>query len=504
LKYTALRFSKIAFFATIFKIMDQTKPTQQPRRWLKALSTALIFLLVWSQPAAYFAEAQEQGGGDQLEFIRDAEIENYLRELATPIWRAADIEPNNVTIVIVQSGVINAFVAEGMNEFFYTGLLQLADSPEQMAGVIAHETGHIAGGHLIRGEESMRNASAEAILGMILAIAAGAAAGSSAAAAGAMSGSQQIAERSFLSFSRTIESSADAAGMSFLDKAGISTRGMLEFFQKLAGQESLPADRQAEYVRTHPLTQDRIENVREHLANSPYKDAKLAQRFYVMHDRMKAKLLGYLQPETALLRYTDNDKRITARYARAIALYRTSQITHALTLTDTLIKDEPNNPFFYELKGQILFENSRIAESVINYKKANELLPDSSLLREAYGHALIETHDPGQLDLAIQQLLEANRLEGRVPITWHLLASAWGRKAEITKNTQYEGMATYALAEEAVAKGADKEAGQLAKRAMQAIPKGTPYWLRAQDIALSTAPESDKDSGGKHKKGDDH
>jgi predicted Zn-dependent protease len=476
------------------------------RGWLKLLSLVLVFMLAWAQPAGYFAEAQESGGGgDQLEFIRDAEIENYIRSLATPIWRAADIEPSNVTIVIVQSNVINAFVADGMNEFFYTGLLQLADSPEQLAGVIAHETGHIAGGHLIRGQESMRNASAEAILGMILAVAAGAAGGSSGAAAGALSGSQQIAERSFLSFSRTIESSADAAGMSFLDKAGISTRGMLEFFEKLAGQESLPADRQAEYVRTHPLTQDRIENVKEHLENSPYKDAKLDQKFYVMHDRMKAKLQGYLQPETALLRFTDKDPRITARYARAIALYRTSQVDHAIALTDTLIKDEPNNPFFYELKAQIQFENGRIAESVTNYKKANVLLTDSSLLRQSYGHALLETHDPALLDLAVQQLVESNRLEGRVPMTWHLLASAWGRKAELTKDTQYEGTATYALAEEAVARGADKEAGQLAKRAMLAIPKGSPYWLRAQDIALSTVPESDKDAeGGKHEKGKDH
>lgn len=456
-----------------------------------ALTVAtLVSLALVSQIFLPQVRAQESGGSGAPTFIRDAEIENYLHALAAPIYRAADIDPQSISINIVESSVINAFVADGMNEFFYTGLLQLADSPEQLAGVIAHETGHIAGGHLIRGKEEMRNASAEAILGMLLAVAAGAASGSGQAAAGALSGSQQITERSYLSFSRTIESSADAAGMSFLDKAGISTRGMMEFFEKLAGQELLPTDQQAEYVRTHPLTQERIENVKDHLEHSPLKDVKLADKFYIMHDRMKAKLLGYLQPETALLRYTDNDKRLTARYARAIALYRTGQTDHAIALTDTLIHEEPTNPFFYELKAQIQFENGRIPDAIINYQKANDLLPDSALLHEAYGHALLESKDPKSLDLAIQQLLEANRLEEHQALVWRFLASAWGRKAELTKDSQLEAMANYALAEEAMAQGHDRTAGQLAERAMRGLPKGSPYWLRAQDIKLTTTPDS--------------
>jgi len=453
----------------------------------------MAVIAIFNSTLGFVALAQESGGGDQPVFIRDAEIENYLRELASPIYRAADIEPSSISINIVQSSIVNAFVAEGMNEFFYTGLLQLTDSPEQLAGVIAHETGHIAGGHLIRGKEEMKNASAEAILGMLLAVAAGVASRNGQAAAGAMSGSEQIAERSYLSFSRTIESSADAAGMSFLDKAQISVRGMLEFFQKLAGQELLPASAQDAYVQTHPLTHERIENVQEHLEHSPYKDAKLAPKFYSMHERMKAKLLGYLQPETALLRYTDSDVRLPARYARAIALYRDGQTDKALGLTDNLIHEEPKNPFFYELKGQIQFESGRVEQSIPNYKIANDLLTDSALLRAAYGHALLESKDQNNLDLSIQNLLEANRLEGHDPTIWHFLASAWGRKAEITKDSKYEGMATYALAEEAVAQGHDKAGAQLAERAMKGLPKGSVYWLRAQDIKLSVTAEEDKD-----------
>jgi predicted Zn-dependent protease len=471
---------------------------------LKKIAWLCVIGIILIQIPFLGLHAQESPFGSQPAFIRDAEIENYLHSLANPIYRAADIDPNSVTIVIVESSVVNAFVAEGMNEFFYTGLLQLTDTPEQMAGVIAHETGHIAGGHLIRGKEEMHNASAEAILGMILAVAAGAASGNGGLAAGGVAGGTQIAERSYLSFSRSVEASADSAGMSFLDRAGISVKGMLEFFNKLEGQEMLPTDRQDEYVRTHPLTQDRVDAVQQHLDASPIKDAKLPDKFYKMHERMKAKLLGYLQPETALLRYTDQDPRLPARYARAIALYRTGQTDHAIELTDGLIREEPSNPFFYELKAQIEFESGRIEEAIQNYKKANDLLPDSSLLRQAYGHALLESKDQSKdatrLDLAIQQLLESNRLEDRTPATWRFLASAWGRKAELTQDTHFEAMATYALAEESAAEGKDKAAGQLADRAMKGLPKGSTYWLRAQDIKLSTTSLEDIKDKDKKKK----
>ena len=204
-----------------------------------------------------------------------------------------------------------------------------------------------------------------------------------------------------------------------------------------------------------------------------------------MHERMKAKLLGFLQPETALLRYTDKDQRLSARYARAIALYRTTQLPRALPLTDSLIQQEPAHPFFYELKAQMLFENGRVDEAVTLYKKAVDLLPESALLRVAYGHTLLESKNPAHLDLAIQQMTEANRIEPHDPETWRFLAAAWGKKFEITKDPRDEGLVSYALAEEAAAQGVDKEAQRYADRALKTLTKGTPYWLRAQDIKLS-------------------
>ncbi len=453
----------------------------RPNAWRRgAWRLALILTL-----CAGFALPAQAQRAPHFEFIRDAEIEHYLRTLATPIFRAADIDPNAVSIALIKSNAVNAFVAGGMNEFFFTGLLQMTESPEQLAGIIAHETGHIAGGHLVRGSEAMRNASAQAILGMVLGVAAGVASGNGQATAAAISGAQNVAERGLLSFSRAQESSADAAGLSFLDRAGVSSNGMLAFMKKLAGQELLPSDRQVEYVRTHPLTQDRIDAVAHHLETSPYADSHEDPKFQVMHERMKAKLMGFLQPQTALLRTTDKDPRISARYARAIAFYQTNQLPRALALTDGLLREEPDNPFFYELKAQMLFENSRVDEAVALYKKAVDLLPDSALLRVAYGHALLESKNADNLDLAIRQLTEANRLEEREPETWRFLASAWGKKAELTKDQQYEGLVSYALAEEAVARGADKEAQQFADRALKVLPKSTPYWLRAQDIKLS-------------------
>ncbi len=424
--------------------------------------------------------------GGTMTFIRDAEIEHYLRALSTPIFRAADLDPKAVSLLLIQNSEINAFVAGGINIFFYTGLLQVTDTPEQLQGVIAHETGHIAGGHLARGSQAMRHASAQAIIGMLAGLAAGIASGKGEVAIGAIGGAQEIAQRNLMRYSREQESFADTAALRFLDSIGQSAKGMLEFMKKLAGQDILPIDRQIEYVRTHPLSQDRVNNIEHHLQSRPELANKtLGAAVLLMHERMKAKLLGYLQPETALLRYTDKDPRLPARYARAIALYRTSQLPRALAVVETLLKEEPENPFFIELKAQMLFENGRVSEAITLYQKTVDLVPDSALLRVAYAHALLESKKDGVLDQVIAHLTEANRLEERNGQTWRFLAAAWTRKAELTKSPHDQGLVSYALAEEAISNGQDKEAGQYAARALRTLSKGSPYWLKAQDIKLN-------------------
>lgn len=445
-------------------------------------ASALILLL-----GLLFSASCHAQNDRKLHFIRDAEIESDLRAMATPLLQAAAINPNSVSIALIQDNNINAFVAGGMNIFVHTGLLQASDDAGQLVGVLAHEIGHIAGGHLVRGAEAGKYASAQAILGVVLGVAAGVAAKDSRAAAGIISGSQAVAARNFFSFSRTQESSADAAALTYLDNTNFSSKGMLTFLEKLAGQELMPYERQSEFVQTHPLTMDRVDTVRQHVASSKFSDAPIPTDYVRMHERIKAKLLGFLTPETALLRYTDKDARIPARYARCIALYRTNQLERALPMIDGLIKEEPNNPFFHELRGQMLYENSRVDEAVAAYAKSVALLPESSLLRVAYAQSLLEskTDKKENLDQAIEQLQEAARLDSRDSGTWRLLATAWGRKGDAAGTDSHNGLVTYALAEEAAARGADEEAAKLAKRAVETLPKSSPYWLRAQDIRIS-------------------
>jgi len=422
------------------------------------------------------AEAQQR----RLQFIRDAEIEHTIRSYAEPIFDVAGINGDNVEIALVKDNTLNAFVAGGMNLFIHTGLLQESENAGQLVGVVAHEIGHIAGGHLIRTQEAMEGASAQAILTALLGFGAALATGNAGADAAILGGGQQMAMGSFLAYSRAQENTADQAALSYMDQAGISARGLLAFLEKLNGQELRTADRQDAFVRTHPLTQDRIESVRYHVEHSRVSDKAVPPEWEEMHARMRAKLLGFVQPQIALQRYRENDPAISARYGRAIALYQRGDIKQALPLIEQLIKEEPNNPFFHELKGQVLLENSRVAESIAPYRRAVELLPDSALLRSSLAHALIESNDPKVLDEALRNLKSAAQKEPRTPFTWRLMATVYGRKDE-------QGLLSYALAEEAMARGDRPVARFHAEKAESQLPAGSPGWIRAQDIRTATA-----------------
>ncbi|MEI8393729.1 MAG: M48 family metalloprotease [Rhodospirillaceae bacterium] len=437
----------------------------------RGVVTRLVVLALLLVPAGP-ASAQR---AEKLDFIRDAEIEHIIRGYARPIFQAAGIEPDSVEIVLIKDSTVNAFVAGGMNMFFHTGLLIECDNPEQLIGVIAHETGHIAGGHLIRGREAMEAASAEAILAMLLGVGAAVASGQAGAGAAIITGGQGMAMRNLLAFSRAQEASADAAGMTFLERAHISPRGMHDFLEKLAGQEYLPPDRQVAYTRTHPVTHDRIDSVQHYLESSPWKDAKLPAADNESFARLKGKLIGFVKPALALRRYSPTDTSIAARYALAIAYYQQGDLKTALPMIDELIAREPNNPYFYELKGQVLMEYQRLPESLPPYRRSVALAPESGLLRGALAQALIETNDPKNLEEALKNLQFATRQEKSSSHLWRLVATAWGRKNK-------DAMVAYAMAEEALARGDRAMARHQAERAEKMLPAGSPEWLRAQDI----------------------
>ena len=435
----------------------------------------VIFLAVVALLAAALiapAGAQTKPRG----FIRDAEIETTIRAYATPLFTAAGLDPQSVRVYLVNDDTLNAFVAGGMNLFINTGLLMRSESANQLIGVIAHETGHIAGGHLARTQEALENATAEMILAYVLGIGAAIATGDSGAGAAVITGGQTIAQRSLLQYSRTQESAADQAALSYLDRTGQSARGLLEFLEVLGDQELLLSSQQDPYLRTHPLSSDRVDTVRNYVSGSPYADSAEPPDFIAAHARMRAKLVGFLRPLGRVLQqYPESDGSLEGRYARAIAYYRAADLKRALPMVDGLIAERPDDPFFQELKGQILFENGRAREALPYYEAAVRLQPDAPLLRQGLAQVQLESGDPELNRAALGQLDEVVRIEPHNAGAWRLLSIAYGRDGQI-------GMTALALAESAGARGDSKEARQQADRALKLLPENSPAWLRAQDI----------------------
>lgn len=420
-----------------------------------------------------------QAEARKLSFIRDAEIENTIRAYATPLFRAAGLEASSIKIYLVNDKSLNAFVAGGQKLFLNTGIILRSTHPGQIIGVIAHETGHIAGGHLARTREAMKNASAQSILAMVLGgvVAVG---GRPDVGAVIMLGGQQAGLQSFLKYTRTQESAADQAAMSLLDATGQSAVGLREFMELLEDQELLSVERQDAYLRTHPLSRDRITSLDAHIASSPHSGKPESPDFVARHRRMLAKLTGFLNPLGATLRiYKESDDSLESRYARAIAYYRKPRMDKALPLIDGLIAEMPGDPFFHELRGQMLFENGRPAEALQSYTAAVSILPTSALLRAELARVQLELNDPALLEDAIANLQIAVQYESQTPFTWRQLAIAYGRQGRM-------GESALAMAEEALLVGKKENAIYHATRAENMLPRGSIGWLKSQDI-LETA-----------------
>jgi predicted Zn-dependent protease len=432
--------------------------------------------------------------------IRDTEIEETFKEWTKPLIIAAGLEPSAVNFVLVQDDEINAFVAGGQNVFIYSGLIEKTRDPGELIGVIAHELGHIRGGHLVRMREEMENASYEAILGMVLGLGAAIVSGDGgAAAAGSMAG-QSSALNGFLAFSRVQESSADQSALYEFNQAHMNPTGFRTFMEQLQNQELLPASEQSKYVRTHPLTRDRIEAIEGGVAKSPYKDVPWPAAWTEQHARIVAKLTGFITPGKVAFQYDDRDHSVAANYARAIAAYRQSKVEQSLGMMDDLLKAEPQNPYFHELKGQMLLDYGRVPASITELRKAVGLKQDAPLIRVLYAQALIADsrngQDKAELKEAISQLERIQSDEGRTPKVQHLLAMAYGYQGQ-------EAEAQLHLADEAALTGNYREARRLAESAAGQLKKGSRSWLRAQDILsyINVADKNkDKDEDSHHRR----
>ena len=420
--------------------------------------------------------------------LRDAETEALLRDMAYPLIEASELEPENVDMVLINASSINAFVAGGQVIYVHSGLLSAADTANEVQGVLAHELGHITAGHVVRFGERVQAAQGITILSLLLGVGA-ALAGSGDAALGAILAGQQAAQGSFLAFNRNQEAATDLAGARYLSGAGITGRGMISFFEKLRNFEirrGFSQSDEAAYSRTHPLTGDRIQILRGILTDDAAwatpPDADLQARF----ETAQAKLYGFLAPaERTLQRYPLIDTSIPARYARAYAYHKDAQVENALAEANALLLREPANPYFLELKGQILLESGRPAEALAPLRSATEITRNQPLIAGMFGHALIATEDERNFAEAERVLRAAVAKDRLNPFAWYQLGVVYAARGDIPR-------ARLASAEQQVMNRRYPEALRNAQAAEAGLPVGSPDWIRAQDISLQVRAELER------------
>lgn len=437
-------------------------------RFLAHFLAALSLVMASAQPVA----AQS--------VLRDAETEELLQDLVDPLAEAAGLGEGAVEVVLLDDRSINAFVAGGQRIYVHSGLIHAADTANEVQGVLAHELGHITGGHIIRYSEGAGNATRITLLSALAGIAA-ALAGGGEAALGVMALGQQAAMGSFLAFTRTQEASADAAGAQYLSAAGLTGRGSLEFFRKLQEYEFRRGYNQSdetEFARTHPLSGNRIAALRDGYAEDPAwdtpPDAVEQQRFL----RIKAKLFGFQNsPERTLNAYPAEDSSISAHYARAYAYHKEALVDNALAETDALLAAEPDNPYFLELKGQILLESGRVVDALEPLRRSVLLSNANPLIAPMLGHALLATEDPANLEEAEQVLRAAVGRDRENPFAWYQLGVVYGQRGDIPR-------AQLASAEQLIMSGNPRAALQNARSAEASLPTGSADWIRAQDVAI--------------------
>ena len=441
----------------------------------------LAFITAASVAAASVPAAAQTGSNAGIPMIRDAEIEQLMRDYTAPILRVAGLAQQNIQVVIINDKAFNAFVMDAHRIFVNAGALMESTTPNQIIGVFAHETGHIVGGHLSKMRQEMANAQTASIVAMLLgigAMVAGAKSGSpdiGNVGAAAISAPQAYLQHTLLSYQRAQEEQADRAGVRFLTQSSQSAKGMYDTFKRFADETMFSARNVDPYAQTHPMPVDRIAALQV-VARTPFWDKKDSPELQFRHDMMRAKLYGFMErPDAVLRRFPPSDTSLPARYARAISTYRYGDVRAAIAQIDSLIQSVPQNPYFYELKGQALLEGGHPADAIAPLRHAVQLAPDPALIQITLAQALIATNDTKGLAEAIALLRGALTREPESPDAYAQLAMAFGRKGDFAD-------ADLASAQSAFARGDNKTARELASRAKQRFPVGSPGWVKADDI----------------------
>ena len=419
--------------------------------------------------------------------IRDTEAEQLLRDYTRPILRAAGLEKQNIQAVIINDSAFNAFVADGRRIFVNSGAIMQSETPNQLIGVLAHETGHLAGGHLAKMREQMAQAQTQMIIAMLLgagAMVAGARSGNSNngmanAGAAAIAGPQAMIQRNLISYVRAQEENADRAGVKFLTATGQSPKGMYETFKRFANDSLFASHGADPYLQSHPMPVDRVAALEELARSSPYWDKKDDPALQLRHDMVRAKISAFMErQDTVYRRYPMSNDSLPARYAHAISTYLHGDLRAALAQIDGLIQLQPNNPYFYELRGQALLEGGKPAEAVAPLRKAVALSNRSPLIEMLLGQALVATDNKAYTDEAVGILRAAVARETEAPLGYMQLAMAYGRKGDYAE-------ADLASAQAAFLRGDNKTARELAARAKTRFAVGTPGWVKADDIVAA-------------------
>lgn len=425
------------------------------------------------------------GGASAQTLLRDAEIEEFLDDYSRPIFRAAGLPADEIEILLIGDPSLNAF-AGGLTMGINSGLITLSETPNQIEGVIAHEAGHIAGGHTARSDEALAAASRPMLLSLVLA--AGAiAAGAPEAGIGILGLGQNIGLADLLKYSRGQESAADQAALTFLDAVGHSGAGLIESFEMMRNEQLLLDRKVDPYLQSHPLASARVTALADRARTLEHFDVKDSQEEIDRLRLIQAKINGFIQaPHVTLRQYPLSDQSDPAHYARAVAWYRAADLAKGVAEIDKLLTKYPDNPYYNELKGQMLFEFGRIADSIPSHRRSVELAPDKALLKINLGRALSATESPGEVEEAISVIKSALLIEPDNSFGWFELARAYGGLGK-------ERLADLAMAESHYHNGAKPEAAQFARRALPGLEKGTPEYRQARDILAASLGESADD-----------
>jgi predicted Zn-dependent protease len=444
-------------------------------RYARLLMLALMLVCAGSQPVS----AQPDSGPQVL---RDTETERLFHDMSLPLIQAAGLDPNSVRVILLNDPEINAFVSQGQTVYLQSGLIEAADNVNQVQGVVAHELGHVIAGDSIRSGQGEKQATGISILSLVLGAAA-IAAGAGDAAMGLMMAGQRAALGELLAFTRGQEATADATGIRLLSKSGISGKGMLDFFGKLQHEEyRLAIYDKDSFDRDHPLSSERIEALQQKLKSDPAWGKPIDAALNVRFLRVKAKLLGYVDPKQAVLRYPESDQSVPAHYARAYAYHLGGYPDKAEAESDALLAVDPHDPYFLELKGQILLEDGKPKEAITPLTEATDRSGNAPMIAAMLGHALVATEDPKNFQQAKEILKVAVNRDNEDPFAWYQLGIIYDREGD-------QARASLATAERSNLEGDPKLALANAQVAMKGIAPGTPDYLRAQDIAMVSRAE---------------